>query len=160
MHVESLVGTRLQTPSDPAPPLLLGCGGTTRRSTSGYRDHAPPLSRRWLAAAASTTPPTDGTATKIAMPVDELNKRLDTFQDLFVEARLCIEDVVDAAETTYFDDDVATAQTAVDAAVAEFTAILRDLLDVDQRNSILRTNGLKVEQLKGELEMAIKGGGH
>ena len=94
------------------------------------------------------------------MPDDQLNKRLDTFQHLFVEARLCIEDVVDAAETTYFDDDAETAKEAVAAAVNEFNAILNAIEDTDQKNRVLRSNGLKVEQLKGELEMAVKGGHH
>eukprot|EP00579_Thalassiosira_antarctica_P000814 CAMPEP_0201868366 /NCGR_PEP_ID=MMETSP0902-20130614/2281_1 /ASSEMBLY_ACC=CAM_ASM_000551 /TAXON_ID=420261 /ORGANISM="Thalassiosira antarctica, Strain CCMP982" /LENGTH=93 /DNA_ID=CAMNT_0048393701 /DNA_START=347 /DNA_END=628 /DNA_ORIENTATION=- len=92
------------------------------------------------------------------MPDSELNKRLDTFQDLFVEARLCIEDVVDSAETTYFDEDAEVATKAVNAAIDEFQAIIKDVEDVDQKNGILRGNGLKVEQLKGELKMAIEGG--
>jgi hypothetical protein len=92
------------------------------------------------------------------MPDDQLNKRLNTFQDLFVEARLCLEDVADAAETTYFDEDAETAKEAVAAAVDEFNSIINDIEDADQKNRVLRSNGLKVEQLKGELEMAIKGG--
>jgi hypothetical protein len=92
------------------------------------------------------------------MPDDLLNKRLDAFQELFVEARYCIEDVIDSAETTYFDDDAKAAQLAVDAAVKEFATLLNDIEDPDQKNLVLRGNGLKVEQLKGELEMAIKGG--
>jgi hypothetical protein len=92
------------------------------------------------------------------MPDDELNKRIQTFQDLFVEARMCLEDVADAADTTYFDEDAEAAKEAVAAAVAEFNGILDEIGDADQKNRILRSNGLKVEQLKGELEMAIKGG--
>mmetsp|Transcript_20754 Transcript_20754/g.34321 ORF Transcript_20754/g.34321 Transcript_20754/m.34321 type:complete len:153 (-) Transcript_20754:185-643(-) len=92
------------------------------------------------------------------MPDLELKKRVDTFQDLFVEARLCIEDVVDSAETTYFDEDAEAATEAVTAAVDAFNSIINDLADLDQKNRVLRSNGLKVEQLKGELEMAMKGG--
>jgi hypothetical protein len=94
------------------------------------------------------------------MPDDQLNKRLDTFQELFVEARMCLEDVEDAQETTYFDEDAETAREAVEAAVKEFQGIINDIEDADQKNRVLRSNGLKVEQLKGELEMAIKGGHH
>mmetsp|Transcript_19503 Transcript_19503/g.25146 ORF Transcript_19503/g.25146 Transcript_19503/m.25146 type:complete len:154 (-) Transcript_19503:201-662(-) len=93
-----------------------------------------------------------------AMPDDQLNKRVDAFQSLFVEARMCIEDMVDAAETTYFDEDAETAKEAVAAAVDEFKSIINDIEDADQKNRVMRSNGLKVEQLKGELEMAIKGG--
>ena len=92
------------------------------------------------------------------MADSELNKRLDTFQDLFVEARLCIDDVGDSAETTYFDEDAEAATEAVKLAIDEFEAIIKDVEDVDQKNRILRGNGLKVEQLKGELKMAIQGG--
>jgi hypothetical protein len=94
------------------------------------------------------------------MPDDELNKRVQTFQDLFVEARMCLEDVADSAETTYFDEDAEAATEAVAAAVDEFNSIINDIEDVDQKNRVLRSNGLKVEQLKGELHMAIKGGHH
>jgi hypothetical protein len=92
------------------------------------------------------------------MPEDELNKRLLAFTDLFVEARMCLEDVADSAETTYFDEDADAAMEAVAAAVDEFNSIINDIGDADQKNRVLRSNGLKVEQLKGELEMAIKGG--
>jgi hypothetical protein len=92
------------------------------------------------------------------MPDDQLNKRLDAFQDLFVEARMCIEDAADSAETTYFDEDAEAATEAVTAAVDEFNKILGDIEDADQKNRVLRSNGLKVEQLKGELKMAIQGG--
>jgi hypothetical protein len=92
------------------------------------------------------------------MPDDQLNNRLDAFQDLFVEARMCIEDAADSAETTYFDEDAEAATEAVTAAVDEFNKILSDIEDADQKNRVMRSNGLKVEQLKGELQMAIKGG--
>jgi len=90
----------------------------------------------------------------------ELNKRLDTFQDLFVEARLSIEDCTDAAETTYFDEEAEAAKESVDEAVQEFENLINDLEDEDQKNRVLRGNGLKVEQLKGELQMALNGGHH
>ena len=93
-----------------------------------------------------------------SMTEDQLNERLETFQNLFVEARLSIEDVVDSTDTTYFDYDAEAATEAVAAAVNEFNAILKDIEDADQKTRVLRSNGLKVEQLKGELEMAIEGG--
>ncbi|GMI23333.1 hypothetical protein TeGR_g6156 [Tetraparma gracilis] len=101
-----------------------------------------------------------GAARCFSSKMDELalKKRLEEFQDLFVEARLCIEDVVDSQETTYFDEDAEAAQEAVDAAVGAFQAIVGDIEDKDQKNSVLRGNGLKVEQLKGELKMALDGG--
>ena len=92
------------------------------------------------------------------MDEKELRNRLNAFQDMFVEARLCIEDVVESAETTYFDEDAEEAQRVVGEAVACFEGIVNDIEDKDQKNSVLRGNGLKVEQLKGELQLALDGG--
>ncbi|CAB9518719.1 expressed unknown protein [Seminavis robusta] len=98
-------------------------------------------------------------ASSATMPDKELKNRLEDFQELFVEARLCIEDCNDSAGTKYFDEEAEAATEAVEEAVAAFKALISDIEDEDQKNRILRGNGLKVEQLKGELEMAIKGGG-
>ena len=92
------------------------------------------------------------------MPEDEIKKRLDEFQELFVEARYCIEDATDAADSTYFDEEAQTAKEAVDKAVETFDSLINDIQDGDQKNGILRSNGLKVEQLKGELQLALSGG--
>ena len=92
------------------------------------------------------------------MPEDEIKKRLDEFQELFVEARYCIEDATDAADSTYFDEEAQTAKEAVDKAVETFDSLINDIQDTDQKNGILRSNGLKVEQLKGELQLALSGG--
>lgn len=88
----------------------------------------------------------------------DIKKRLDTFQDLFVEARLCIEDANESAGTKYYEEDVQAAIDCVNEAVAAFEALVNDVTDLDEKNRILRGNGLKVEQLKGELEMALHGG--
>jgi hypothetical protein len=63
-------------------------------------------------------------------------------------------------ETTYFDEEAETAKEAVEKAVGAFQTIIADIEDIDQKNSVLRSNGLKVEQLKGELQMALNGGDH
>ena len=91
-------------------------------------------------------------------PASDVQKRLDEFQDLFVEARLCIEDATDSAGTKYFEEDAEAAMEAVKEAVDCFEQIVNGIEDVDEKNRILRSNGLKVEQLKGELEMMLHGG--
>ena len=88
----------------------------------------------------------------------EIQKRLDDFQELFVEARLCIEDVNDSVGTTYYEEDVDEAIKAVDEAVTAFKTLLDDIQDEKQKNRIMTGNGLKVEQLKGELKMALDSG--
>ena len=88
----------------------------------------------------------------------EIKKRLEEFQDLFVEARLCIEDVVESEGTKYFDEDAEAAQDAVEQAVEAFQKIIDDIDNPEEKNRILRGNGLKVEQLKGELALALESG--
>ena len=61
-------------------------------------------------------------------------------------------------ETTYFDEEAEAAKEAVDEAVKMFEGIVKDLEDMEQKNSVLRGNGLKVEQLKGELQLMLTGG--
>lgn len=94
----------------------------------------------------------------VLMGEEELRNRLDEFQDLFVEARMCIEDARDSADTTYFDEEAELAKDAVDEAMAAFDGLVADLDDMDQKNSVLRSNGLKAEQLKGELQLVLTGG--
>ena len=90
--------------------------------------------------------------------IQKTKKRLDEFQDLFVEARMSIEDVVESQGTKYFDEDAETAQQDVDKAVKAFEQLVSDIADPDEKNRVLRGNGLKVEQLKGELDLALKEG--
>ena len=92
------------------------------------------------------------------MDAEELRGKLDNFQDLFVEARLCIEDARDSADTTYFDEEAEVAKDAVDGAMSAFNELVDELHDLDQKNSVLRSNGLKAEQLKGELQLVLTGG--
>lgn len=88
----------------------------------------------------------------------EIKKRLDEFQDLFVEARLCIEDLNESIGTKYFDADAEEATESVNEAVTTFEQLIAEIEDLDEKNRVLRGNGLKVEQLKGELDLALKGG--
>ena len=88
----------------------------------------------------------------------QIQVRLNGFQDLFVEARMCIDDVKDSLGTVYFEDDADDAREAVEAAINHFEALLEEITDIDEKNKVLRSNGLKVEQLKGELELTLSGG--
>lgn len=85
----------------------------------------------------------------------ELRHKLNNFQDLFVEARLCIEDCVDSKGSVYFDDDAEAAKEAAEGAIAEYDSILESLSE-EKRGEVTRGNGLKVAQLKAELEMALE----
>ena len=68
---------------------------------------------------------------------------------------MCIDDVKDSVGTVYFEDDADDARDAVEAAIQHFEALVAEITDIDEKNKVLRSNGLKVEQLKGELELTL-----
>jgi hypothetical protein len=74
------------------------------------------------------------------------------FQALFAEARDEIEYAREDSETTYFNESVQTARQAVDAALAAWADALNNQPDDAARQALVRGGGLKVEQLKAELQ--------
>jgi hypothetical protein len=77
---------------------------------------------------------------------------LQRFQTLFAEARDEIEYAREDAETTYFNESVQTAKQAVDAALSAWQDALNNQPDDSSRAALVRGSGLKVEQLKAELQ--------
>ncbi|KAF0920105.1 hypothetical protein E2562_033353 [Oryza meyeriana var. granulata] len=76
--------------------------------------------------------------------VDEVNRK-------FAEAREEIEAAMDSKETVYFDEEAACARDAAGEALAAFDALLARLPPADA-DSLRRSMGLKMEQLKAELK--------
>mmetsp|Transcript_13279 Transcript_13279/g.15185 ORF Transcript_13279/g.15185 Transcript_13279/m.15185 type:complete len:179 (-) Transcript_13279:1964-2500(-) len=79
------------------------------------------------------------------------------FQDLFVEARLSIEDVQESLDTTYFEEDLSIAKDSVQKAIEAFhgvTELLKD--DDDKASEFKRANVMKVKQLEEELAMVAE----
>jgi hypothetical protein len=107
------------------------------------------------------------------MSDDEIKRRLDMFQDLYVVARDCMEDLVNAQENEETDDDddddddddenddflqqVAFLQDSIEAAVKEYNNLLNDLNDNGERKDrIMKNHGFKVKQLELELAMLLQ----
>jgi hypothetical protein len=105
-----------------------------------------------------TTSATTTTESPSSLDPNEIQKRLNEFQDLFVEARMCIDDLKDSVDTVYYDDDADEAKEATDAAIEYFEKLCSEITNLEEKNKVLRGNGLKVEQLKGELELTLNGG--
>uniref|UniRef100_A0A0E0KZ89 Late embryogenesis abundant protein LEA-2 subgroup domain-containing protein n=1 Tax=Oryza punctata TaxID=4537 RepID=A0A0E0KZ89_ORYPU len=76
--------------------------------------------------------------------VDEVNRK-------FAEAREEIEAAMDSKETVYFDEEAACARDAAGEALAAFESLLARLPPPDA-DSLRRSMGLKMEQLKAELK--------
>ena len=107
-------------------------------------------------------------STSTSMTEDEIQRRLSIFKDLYVVARDCMEDLVNAqgSESDENDDDnddndndefvrhVAYVQDSVEAALNEFNNLMKDLPDNhEQRNRLIKSHGFKIKQL--ELELAL-----
>ncbi|OEU08999.1 hypothetical protein FRACYDRAFT_249343 [Fragilariopsis cylindrus CCMP1102] len=129
-------------------------GQQLRPTIQALSSSFPSLSSRGRYFTSSTTATTGSSS----LDPTEIQKRLNEFQDLFVEARMCIDDLKDSVETVYYDDDAEEAKEATDAAINYFETLCSEITDLEEKNKVLRGNGLKVEQLKGELELTLNGG--
>ena len=127
-------------------------------SSSSFPSLSGSSGRYFTSSSSSTSSTTTATTGLSSLDPTEIQKRLNEFQDLFVEARMCIDDLKDSVETVYYDDDAEEAKEATDAAINYFETLCSEITDLEEKNKVLRGNGLKVEQLKGELELTLNGG--
>ncbi|EKX33255.1 hypothetical protein GUITHDRAFT_81639 [Guillardia theta CCMP2712] len=85
----------------------------------------------------------------------DLNCKLQDIDELFVEARELLSDALDSFGTTYFEDDLDDAREMVDKCLTTYTALLAELPE-EQRNAVKRGMGMKMEQLKQELQSVLE----
>ncbi|XP_010535114.1 PREDICTED: uncharacterized protein LOC104810483 [Tarenaya hassleriana] len=81
----------------------------------------------------------------------DVNKAVDEINMKFAEAREEIEMAMESKETVYFDEEAECARAAVAEVVEMFERLLRRLPE-GQRAAVQRSMGLKIEQLKAELQ--------
>lgn len=81
----------------------------------------------------------------------DVNKVVDEINLKFAEAREEIEMAMDAKETVYFNEEAESARTAVTEVLEMFSGLLEKVTE-KEKASLQRSMGLKIEQLKAELE--------
>ncbi|CAA7052356.1 unnamed protein product [Microthlaspi erraticum] len=81
----------------------------------------------------------------------DVNKVVDEINLKFAEAREEIEMAMDAKETVYFNEEAECARTAVTEVLEMFSGLLEKVTE-KEKASLQRSMGLKIEQLKAELE--------
>ncbi|XP_039023293.1 uncharacterized protein LOC120155899 [Hibiscus syriacus] len=91
----------------------------------------------------------DGTESK-ASELD-VNKEVDSINLKFVEAREEIEMALESKETVYFNEEAESARAAVKVVMDMFEGLLGKLPD-SEKAALQRSMGLKIEQLKAELQ--------
>ncbi|KAK9757332.1 hypothetical protein RND81_01G155900 [Saponaria officinalis] len=79
------------------------------------------------------------------------NKVVDEINMKFAEAREEIEAAMDSKETVYFNEEAECAKNAVNEVLEMFNGLLGKL-EGQERDALLRSMGLKIEQLKAELQ--------
>ncbi|CAM9936017.1 unnamed protein product [Ascophyllum nodosum] len=84
---------------------------------------------------------------------------MNEFNDLFVAAREEMEFAAESKETTYFDEEASAAKEVVEQAVGLFEEVLGSV-DEAKRTEIMRQSGLRVEQLKAELDQLLESDDH
>lgn len=81
----------------------------------------------------------------------DYQQEIDAINDLFVEARDEIDYAKEDAETVYFNESAANAKQATSAALQRWEQLLSKLPQAE-KESLQRSMGMKMEQLKAELE--------
>ncbi|GMH17050.1 hypothetical protein Nepgr_018891 [Nepenthes gracilis] len=81
----------------------------------------------------------------------DVNKIVDQINLKFAEAREEIEAAMESKETVYFDEEAECARAAVKEVLEMFEGLL-GRLEERQREALQRSMGLKIEQLKAEIQ--------
>ncbi|KAI3465425.1 hypothetical protein Pfo_022088 [Paulownia fortunei] len=81
----------------------------------------------------------------------ETDKEVDKINLKFAEAREEIESAMESKETVYFNEEAECARAAVSEVLEMYQGLLGKLPE-SERAAIQRAMGLKIEQLKAELE--------
>uniref|UniRef100_A0A7N0UAL0 Late embryogenesis abundant protein n=1 Tax=Kalanchoe fedtschenkoi TaxID=63787 RepID=A0A7N0UAL0_KALFE len=81
----------------------------------------------------------------------DVNKAVDEINLKFMEAREDIELALESKETVYFDEEAEVARDAVKEVLDMFQGLLGRLGE-DEKSALQRSMGMKIEQLKAELE--------
>nr|GMD85127.1 Polyribonucleotide nucleotidyltransferase [Ipomoea batatas] len=81
----------------------------------------------------------------------ETDKEVDKINLKFAEAREEIESAMESKETVYFDEEAECARAAVKEVLGLYEGLLAKVNE-NEKGVIQRSMGLKIEQLKAELE--------
>lgn len=80
-----------------------------------------------------------------------MNKEVDSINLKFAEAREEIDMAMESKETVYFNEEAECARAAVKEVLDRFEGLLGKLPE-SEKAALQRSMGLKIEQLKAELQ--------
>ena len=104
----------------------------------------PRTSSSFLSSSSPSSSGFSSSASDYSAEVDEINAK-------FAEAREEIDVAMDSKETVYFNEEAQSARDAVTLVLDKYNGLLDRLPEAD-KGTLQRSMGLKMEQLKAELE--------
>mmetsp|Transcript_11617 Transcript_11617/g.36784 ORF Transcript_11617/g.36784 Transcript_11617/m.36784 type:complete len:136 (+) Transcript_11617:480-887(+) len=85
---------------------------------------------------------------------EERDKIVEQINDMFIEARDEIEMAVESKDTVYFNEEAEIAIKATEECLALYKDLI-EKLEPDERGVVQRSMGMKMEQLRAELETSL-----
>lgn len=83
---------------------------------------------------------------------DEVKKHVEDISEKFKEAMELLDDARSSAGTVYFSDDMVDAEDAIREVLADYDGLMKKMNE-SQRRTVVRTIGLKIEELKAQVQM-------
>ncbi|XP_072043302.1 uncharacterized protein [Amphiura filiformis] len=83
---------------------------------------------------------------------EEVRKEIDAITDKFMEAKEYLDDAKDSMDSVYFDEDMKDAEDAIQETLNMYQDLI-GRLNEEQKQNVTRTIGLKMEELKAQLDM-------
>ncbi|XP_034251253.1 uncharacterized protein LOC117651371 [Thrips palmi] len=130
----------------------------TQFSTNLSRSRARPppavVSSRLPASAASASTPAVWRRMSSASSLNDsdVQKRVEDISHKFKEAMELLEDARGSVGTVYFSEDMTDAENAIQEVLSDYDALMKEMNE-DQKRSVVRTIGLKMEELKAQVQM-------
>ncbi|XP_033108059.1 uncharacterized protein LOC117109756 [Anneissia japonica] len=91
---------------------------------------------------------------KTNMSEDDLKKAIENITDKFMAAQELLQDAEESKDTVYFNDDLNDASEAVNETLRTYSTLL-DILTEQQKQNVVRSIGLKMEELKAHQSLII-----
>lgn len=77
---------------------------------------------------------------------------MEDISEKFKEAMELMEDARGSVGTVYFSDDMSDAENAIEEVLSDYENLMQQMNE-EQKKSVVRTIGLKIEELKAQIQM-------
>lgn len=82
----------------------------------------------------------------------EIKRKVEDISGKFKEAMDLLDDARGSMGTVYFSEDMTDAENAIEEVLSDYDTLMKEINE-DQRRNVVRTIGLKIEELKAQVQM-------